>query len=860
MGEVFRARDTKLNRDVALKTLPPEFSTNPDRLARFEREAMSLAALNHPHIASIYGIEEQDGSRFLVLELVEGKGLDEQLARGALPVKQALEITLQIAAAVKDAHDKGLIHRDLKPANIKITAAGAVKVLDFGLVKSLGASNTALQTKTALGTDVGLVMGTPPYMSPEQARGESAGKQSDIWSLGVILYEMLTGISPFKRDTIPGTLARVLEVQPDYAKLPASTPPGIRRLLRRCLEKELARRTHDMGDVRLELEDALAGDDLADSATVAATAPRWRRTAGAAALLALAAIGAVAAWSLGGRGVVEQPAEPIRLAISSLEQPLFQPFGVNNLAISDDGRRVAFAATDRIWVRELGSPEGVAIEGRGMNLFFSPDGEWIVFFGDGGLRKAPSSGGERALLHETSERPLGGMWSADGHIVFATAAGVFRIPENGGSAEALAAADATRGERAYAWPKPLPGGRHILLTVLKGDSLATAEIAVLDLTTGLVTPVHTGGFAAQYVTTGHLVYVAGQTLQAIEFDAATLTTRGSSVPVPNANIAVRPDSGAAQFAVASAGTLIFMPPQQQPISRSLVWADSAGRQETVPLEPGAYTNPRISPDGTRVALDDLGGASRDVWILDLERSAATRLTTSGAEDALPLWSADGTRVFFSSNRGGSTDIYSQAADGASDARLELGGAPVHFANSVTPDGTRLILYEDFRDLKALVIGTGALEPVLTSNFDERLGEVSPDGRWIAYESNESGERIEIFVRPFPNVADRREKASIAGGRFPRWGNSGNELYYVALDGAMMAAAIETVPSFRVGAVTKLFDWEPPPDGRSGAGYDVSPLDGRFLITKRSERISRNDAEIQVVLNWFTELERVTRAR
>ncbi len=861
MGDVFRAHDGKLKRDVALKTLPPAFSSDPDRLARFEREATSLAALNHPNIASIYGIEEQGGARYLVLELVEGSTLDERLVRGALPLQEALTIALSITSAMESALARGVIHRDLKPANIKVAPGGVVKVLDFGLAKSVGSSSTAAATRTSFGTDVGLILGTPPYMSPEQARGENAGTQTDIWAFGVILDEMVAGLSPFKRDTIPGTLARVLEAEPDFAKLPASTPPGVRRLLRRCLEKDLQRRTQHIGDARIEIEEALAGGDAADRPG-ASRPPSARRAAIAVGVLAVGAFGGLAAWWLAGRDAAGVPVEPMHLSIGSLEAPIRLPFGTTSIAISDDGRRVAYAASsDRILVRELGSPTSVTIDIPGINPFFSPDGRWIGFWTvDGGMVKVGSTGGGRLNLAAASERPVGAMWGTDGNIVYATAAGVFRVSENGGTSELLAAADQARGERAYAWPRPLPGGRHVLLTVLKGDALATAEIAVLDLDTRAVTPLLPSGVAAQYAASGHLVFVANQNLQAIEFDAETRQVRGAPVQLPNAAVAVAPDNGAAQFAMASNGTLLLMPSRPPSLTNSLVWVDREGRQEALALEAGSYTNARVSPDGTSIALDVVG-ASRDIWIYDLQRSVSTRLTTSAAEDLLPLWSADGSRVFFSSTQGGSTDLYSQAADGAAPPKLELGGPLFHVANSVTPDGARVIVYEEFRDLKALVLATGEVEPVLISDFDERRGEVSPDGRFMAYESDESGGRFEVFVRPFPNVQDARVQVSTAGGRYARWGRPGtNELFYVTPEGSVMAASISATAPLRVGASTKLFDWDAPPAQRSGRPYDISPVDGRFLMTKRSNLPPRNDAEITVVLNWFTELRRATEAR
>ena len=516
---------------------------------------------------------------------------------------------------------------------------------------------------------------------------------------------------------------------------------------------------------------------------------------------------------------------------------------------------MAYASANRLWIRRMGQREAVAIEVSALNPFFSPNGGWVGFEDGTGLKKVPAIGGTPVPIVTTSERPGGGTWRADGTIVFATTKGLYQVSENGGEPRLLVKPDPRRKERAYAWPQFMPDGRSVLFTMIPEDSIDGAQIAVLDLKTLETSIVLKGGSAARYASTGHLVYASGQTLKAIAFDPDTQQTRGDPVSLPDIEIATMPDNGAAEFAVSETGTLLFITPNVPgELLRTVSWVDRQGKEEPLALAPGRYAYPRISPDGTRVALD-IPGANRDIWIWNLQRPSLTKLTDGPTEDLLPVWSRDGRRVFFASDRTGNFDVYSQAADGATAARVEFAGPGSQMTTSFTPDGTRLLIVENFKDVSILNLARpDRLEPLLHGDFDQRLGDVSPDGNWIAYESNESGDRFEIFLRPFPNASGRREKVSIEGGRFPLWGPKGSdELFFVDLSGGMMAASVKLSQSLTLGSVTKLFDWEKPPRGPSGRPYDISPVDGRFLMTKSATQGSDEAIDISVVLNWFEEL-------
>ncbi len=864
MGEVYRARDSKLGRDVAIKVLPAAFTAEPERLVRFEREARVLAALNHPHIAQIYGLEDAGSTRALVLELVEGRTLaDHILSRPrGLAVSEALTIARQIADALEAAHDKGIVHRDLKPANAIVTPSGAVKVLDFGLAKTLVADAEAdtHATQTTM-TATGTVMGTVPYMSPEQARGQATDKRTDIWALGCILFEMLTGRRAFHGSTTVDTLVAISEREPNWTLVP-DTPASVRRLLRRCLEKDPRRRVRDAGDVRLEIDDILTGQADADPATAPSStysrAAVWRWAGAALLIVGLAAGGA---WLLTRSAALHAPAGVVRLSIPFLERPRALPIGSGHLAISDDGLRVAYAATNQLWLRRMDQEEATAIPISGSNPFFSPNGEWVGLFRANALVKVPVDGGPSAILVVTSDRPAGAAWNRAGTIVFATTEGLFQVSDAGGTPRLLATPDRARGEVLYAWPQFLPGSRSLVFTA-RSES-GPARVAMLNLDTLEQTSLLEGASSARYVSSGHLVFFSGTTFRAVAFDAHTGQVRGERITLPVMDIATAADNGAANFAVSATGTLVFTtgkevatPSGDRSVASSLVWMDRQGQREPVAIAPGSYAYPRVSRDGAAVALDINTGGQRDIWILNLQRLTLTQLTHGPTEDILPEWGPDG-RVYFASDRSGNFDIYSQLADGASGDRLEYAAPGFQAPGGVTPDGTRLLVYERFNDLSLLTLGRGdRVEPLLHTKADEALPDLSPDGRWMAYESNESGTQFEVFVRPFPDVNGSREQVSVNGGRYPRWAPKGNEIHFVNLDGAMMAASISFAPSPRIGSITKLFDWRTPPAGRTGRPYDVSPIDGRFLMTEVAPSAPRGPTHVSVVLNWVEELTRL----
>ena len=856
MGEVWKARDSLLRRQVAIKTLPAEMAHDANRLARLEREAELLASLNHPNIAVIHGLEEHDGTRFLVLELVEGETLEDRLRRGPLSIKQSLQLALQIAEALEAAHERGVVHRDLKPANIKVTPDGRIKVLDFGLAKAAESDSPAL-TGTAVVTQPGVVVGTPAYMAPEQARGESAGPQADIWSFGAVLYELLTGTSPFRQNTTAETLARLLGAEPDLSILPADTPSSVRRLIQRCLEKERKRRAQHIGDVRIEIEEALVAPHSAALQHVSSEFGASRRWIWRV-MAALAAIGVagLGGWLFGARNGSAPPAIAAHVSIPFFERRLALPFGTRKVAVSADGSRIAYSASTRLMLRQIDNRDPVAIPEVRTDPFFSPDGRWVGGFDAGyGLFKAPIDGGPPIRLAATSARPAGATWGKDRTIVFATSEGVFSISEDGGEARLLVKPDIDQKETLYAWPRFLPGDRSVLLTVVREGQPNTFDIAVLELTTLQKKTLLKGGSSAQFVETGHLIYAGSSTLKAVRFDPKAQQVLGDPVTFADLDVATAADNGAADFGLSDAGTLAFMSQAAVPGTlRTLQWIDRKGQRQPVAIEPGSYGYPRLSPDGHRVSLEMTRGGNRDIWILDLDRVSLSRLTDAPTEDLLSGWNRDGQRVFFSSNRSGNFDIYSQPADGATGARLELARPGTQMLTSITPDGQQLIMYEDFKDLLVLDIGhPESVRPLLNGAANERLGSVSPDGRWLVYESDEAGKQIEIFVRPYPNVGDRREKISVNGGRFPRWGPRGSdEMYFVNLDGEMMAASVKLSPTLTVGAVTKLFDYQKPPAGVSGIPYDVSS-DGRFFTAQTMPSDTTAPTQVSVVLNWLDEL-------
>ena len=889
MGEVYRAHDTSLGRDVAIKILPDTFAHDPERLARFAREAKTLAALNHPNIAHLYGFETSAGMPVLVMELVEGSTLADRIAQGPVPLDEALPIARQVAEALEAAHEQGIVHRDLKPANVKVRDDGTVKVLDFGLAKALepaagspSASQSPTITTPAM-TQAGVMMGTAAYMSPEQARGKPADKRSDIWAFGCVLYEMLTGTRPFDAQEVSDTLANVLKIDPDWSVIPPETPPAIRTLLQSCLTKDRQRRVADISTALFVLD---KGASLAPPVSPVSAAPlprklRWRRVAAlAAGALVVAVIVGTVVW------VATRPPDPVPPRVSRLPLALPDTAALaisgpdRDLAITPDGSRLVYIGNrgTQVFVRALDALEPVAVfTGNGpRGLFVSPDGQWIGFGGgEGILRKVAITGGPSVPLTPVDGAPRGATWLPDDTIIFATGnpgTGLQRIAAAGGSATVLTRPDRAQGEADHVWPEILPGGRAVLFTItaLTGG-LDAAQVAVLDLQTGTQTIVLRGGSHAHYVSTGpgsltragreggYLVYAAASTLRAVAFDLAGLETRGA--PVPLIADVQTTTGGGVDAVVAADGTLAYvsrggMAPLNEP--HTLVWVDRQGRETAIPTPPRAYLSPRLSPDGTRVAVH-LDRPEPDLWLWDLTRSTLTRLTSEPGVDANPLWTPDGRSLVFRSDRAGASNLFVQEADGTGSAKRVTEGDLEQSPNAITADGTRVVFEElqagRQRNLRLLTLTpTRRVEPLLETRFDERGGSVSPDGRWLAYQSNSSG-RDEIYVRPFPNVGDGQSQVSNAGGIQARWARSGRELFYRTPDGALMAVPVNAEGTvWSAGSPAKLFE------GRyhTGDGYDVSPDAQRFLMLKEGVATDQTaaPATLIVVQNWVEELKKL----
>ncbi|HEY1339466.1 MAG TPA: protein kinase [Bryobacteraceae bacterium] len=857
MGEVYRARDARLNRDVAIKTLPAGFADDPNRLARFQREAQVLASLSHPNIAAIYGLEESEGVRGLVMELVDGPTLGDRIAAGPMTVEEALPIARQIADALEAAHEKGVVHRDLKPANIKLTADGKVKVLDFGLAKALGveaASGSGSDagsvqnspTLTLDSTRAGMILGTAGYMAPEQARGKPVDKRTDIWAFGVVLHEMLAGKMLFEGETVSDTLAAVLRADIDWDRLPADTPPKVKRLLRRCLERDPKKRLRDIGDAWIEMD---APEEAATAAPV--KPPRFARLPWAAgAVLAIAGV----AW-----GWLHTPAEPPRPVLRwTYTQKEF--FGLP--ALSRDGTRlvyaVAFGSSANLWLRMMDQLEGKPIPG-GENAVlpaFSPDGQWIVYMTNGSspkLKKIPVTGGASITLADATGG-AGEDWGDDDTIVFSSGKGLMRIPASGGAPEALTTVDSKKGETGHRSPRFLPGGRTVLYTIVSGTS---EQVAAVDLKKGVSRVVVASGWTPAYAPTGHLLYVRGGTLFALPFHPAKLEATGSETPVVEGVSSIGSGNGTGEFTFSEGGLLVFMSGANTGGSAKtvLAWADRKGTTQPM-ADPQTWGTGRLSPDGLRVANEIYGNnsTSGDIWVFEIERRTQTRLTFEGSNE-YPIWSPDGRRIAFGAAVANKTGLYTVAADGSGKAELLLATDKLPHPSSWSPDGKMLIYTQPGVDrgqaiwVLPLEGGAAAGQPRLfhDTRFTEYDGELSPDGRWLAYVSTESG-ASEVYVQPFPGPGGKI-RISTSGGSGPRWSRNGRELFYwsgVSRTGDLQAVEIQTAPAFRAGIPQPLFKltngstWDPAPDGK------------RFMV-EIVPGADTSGRSMEGVVNWFDEL-------
>jgi serine/threonine-protein kinase len=866
MGEVYRARDTMLEREVAIKVLPESFANDTNRVARFDQEAKTLASLNHPNIAHIYGLERGDGITALVMELVEGPTLADRIAQGPIPADEALNVAMQIAAALEAAHERGIVHRDLKPANIKLRPDGTVKVLDFGIAKALDTRVTSGPQAPALTTpamtQAGIILGTAAYMSPEQARGKAVDQRADIWAFGCVLYEMLTGQPAFGGEDVLVTLARVLDRDTNMNSLPAMIAPAVRHTIKLCLEKDPRKRLHAIGDVRLALEGRLEAD-LPRAAQAAAPRgiSRLALPLAASAIVAGSVVGA-AVWL----GMQPEPRPVNRFSYVIPTDHVFRNVGRPVLAVSPDGRHFAYNTTRGLFLRSMDQLDARLIPGTEEELrgpFFSADGQSIAYVALGvQLKRITLSGGAPVVIGEgRGGGPIGASWGTDGTILLGDDGGIYRVPATGGVPELVIKGEGTRRLHLGAL---LPDGDSVLVTegATAGSNWDAAEIAVYRISTGERRVLVTGGADARYLPTGHLVYALGDTLFGVAFDAASLTLFGGPVPLVQGVMRAGNQTGAANFGVSNDGMLVYVSGEAAAFRNILVWVDRDGREEPINVPPRNYIYAQLSPDGTRVALDSRD-EDNDIWIFDLARETLQRLTFDPGLNRSPMWAPDGRRVAFTREAEGVEDAYWQPADGSGAAELLVGGLPdfLEFPSGFLPDGSALLYSIGTNDVAMTRIDDAASAgPIIDSAAQESNAAVSPDGRWLAYQSNESG-RFEIYVRPFPDVDTGRWQVSTNGGTRPEWSSDGRELFYFREDtgdgSEIVAVAVESGATFRAGVPQPLFSGPYLASQTLRGVYDVTADGRRFLMIKRAEGEREAPAQtIVIVENWFEELRRL----
>jgi serine/threonine-protein kinase len=881
MGEVYRARDTKLGRHVAIKILPESFNQDPERLARFEREAKTLASLNHANIAAIYGLEEAGTFRALVLELVDGPTLADRIARGPIPHEEALPLAKQITEALEAAHEHGIIHRDLKPANIKVRPDGTVKVLDFGLAKALqpeqgdqhmSASPTI--TLSAAASRMGIVLGTAAYMAPEQAKGKPVDRRADVWAFGAVLYEMLTGRRAFSGDDISDTLVSVLRDDPDWAALPPDTPASTRQTLKICLQKDVKRRVRDMSAIRLALDGAFETPAL-QAGPLAAPASKgaaWRQVLPWA--LASLVIGSVVAILLAPQFSTQLAPSISRFVITTPPDAPARPGIFNGVAISPDGSRIVYRTAAHegdspgvLYLRDVGRVEAEPLRGAqaAAGPFFSPDGEWVGYadVGDQTLKRMSVLGGTPLTICPLDGQMRGASWGPDDTIVFATAEsrGLFRVTAAGGKPERLTAIDKAKGEVDHFWPEVLPDGKGVLFTAWYGAA-SRSRIAVLASGSGAITEIATVGSAPRFAPSGHVVYASAGRLHAVAFDSGALKAIGNPAPVVERIVFNAGGVGGASFGIARNGSLVYLSGEGQIVRpRTLVWLDRKGQEQAINVPPRAYVYARLSPDGAKVALDSRDEAN-DIWIWDLKRGTLQRLTIDPGMNRLPVWTPDGARVAFSAERDGIENIHWQSADGSGAPERISVGSGLEGPMSFAPDGKHLVFVTPHGapyDLGLLSLdGKPEARLLVHTRASETNGEISPDGRWLAYESNESG-RPEIYVRPFPKVEASLTQVSTGGGTRPLWSRTGRELFYYVAPDTIMAVPVQLGQDVTLGIPQVAVKGPYAVAVNAGRHYDVSADGQRFLLLK--DVAQAGDArpaatEIHLVLNWLEELRKL----
>jgi serine/threonine protein kinase/Tol biopolymer transport system component len=859
MGEVYRATDTKLKRQVAVKILPPSLAADAERLARFQREAEVLASLNHPHIAAIYGLEDANGVKALVMELVEGEDLSQRIAGGAILLDEALPIAKQIAEALEAAHEQGIIHRDLKPANIKVRPEGTVKILDFGLAKlaesgEVGpASRTLTQSPTitspAMMTGAGMILGTAAYMSPEQARGKTVDRRADIWAFGCVLYEMLTGKATFGGETLTDIVAAVVTNEPDWAVLPANTPAAARALLRRCLQKDPRRRLQHAGDARIEIEEAIAEPSPRSQSAHASrpTAPfarviPWAIVALLALALLVTQIASRRAGSSSPQVVRLELNMPVGVEVASTNSP--------SLSISPDGTRVAFigglGGLRRLYVRRF--DEFVAMPLRGTetvsSCFFSPDGSALAFVtSDRVLKKVSLADGlVTTVVVDADYAGGGGAWGPNDRITFGRGGTLWQVPATGGPARQLTTLDTGKNERLHGYPTVVTGGKAILFETVTGDNRIARNIEALSLTTGQRHRVVDAGNSPIYASSGHVIFFRDGVLLAAPFDADKLDVTGPAMAVLE-NVSLD-QLGTPMVGLSSAGSLAYVASGNA--TKRLVWVSRQGVEQPITDISRPYLNPRLAPDAHRIVVEVAGGY---LWIQDTARATFTRLTSGETVgNTFAVWTPDARRIVFRTLTG----LRWIDPDGGGGSQAIPGTSVADIPSSISPDGHTLAFIrqtsESGGDIYALSL-EGDPQPravVKTPGYDGG-GQFSPDGRWMAYVSNESGQ-FEVYLRPYPGP-DRKKQVSTQGGTHPKWNRNGKELFY-RVGNKMMVVDVSPGPDLTLSQPRVLFEQRYAfGSAQTIPNYDVSPDGQRFVMVKDDSASGR----LNIVLNWFEEL-------
>lgn len=856
MGEVYRAHDAKLGRDVALKILPDGFAADPERVARFEREARTLASLNHPHIAQIYGLEQAGNTAALVMELVDGEDLSQRIAEGAIPLDEAVKIARQIAEALDAAHGQGIVHRDLKPANVKLRDDGTVKVLDFGLAKSIegpGTASGATITSPAMSMP-GVILGTAAYMAPEQAKGRPVDKRADVWAFGCVLYEMVTGRRAFAGEDISETIASILRSEPDWSGVPASIKP----LLVSCLQKDPRQRLRDIGDVAFLLDRAPApATPIAPAST-----PMAAKVLAAVAIVALLASGAMLwrARTSGGNGEAPVVRSTLRFPRGGAMQ-----LGANqpSLAVSPDGKTVVYTALgpegSMLWTYSLAAFDPTPLAGTGggnggsapRNVFFSPDGRQIAYFHNNQLKRMPVAGGTVTVVCDAIFN-YGGTWTDRDEIVYVAAGsaraagGLWKVPAAGGTPKLIV-------DMFVSYPDALPGGRVVIAITDNPAARTASELTIvsIDVETAEVRTLITGGTYPRYSTSGHVLFLRNGSLMATAIDVAARTVSDQSQAVVE-DVFMNPAMASGNFAVSAAGTLAYAPGTSEDFHRRLVLIDAKGVRTPVSDERRYFEWPSASPDGQRVAVT-IPGWRDAVWLFDRGRGSLTELTTGDSQGVSPVWTPDGRRIAVASWANDSTNLHWIAADGSGGVERLSTSRYQQRPNAWTPDGKTLI-YE-FRtpeggdDLWTLELDGRKEKPLIATRFNESSAALSPAGSWMAFASDQSG-RLEVYLTRFPS-AEGRIQVSTEEGRNPVWSPDGRRLYYRRRDGAIMSVDVGAGSPPALSRPVEVVRLPPAPPTRGK--FDVMP-DGRLLLVEDGS-VGAISSELRIVVNWFDELKR-----